>query len=335
MIDNPLGDVIWVGVRPPADELKSALGQAGIGVRPAGSVNQARTLAESDTVLAVLVDSEAADAGPVWRCLAVAAPHLPLIAVTSLGVPPHLQRLFGQGFEVVVDLLGDYSADIAGRVERICRRTRAAAQERAMLRRLRRFHDQFVSSFVHSELRYVKLTDQLAGGALPPDIEPKPRIIVVDDEPMILELFKAILDTGEYELATADDAEAAIVAFDAAPFDLVITDKNLPGMNGMDLMRAVRERRPETAVIVVTGYASMASAIEAVNLGASAYLEKPFDTEEVLQLVKKQIAKQGNLKRNLSYLEVVKGRNHELLSRYKELTRELDQALAAKSSPTP
>jgi DNA-binding NtrC family response regulator len=118
-----------------------------------------------------------------------------------------------------------------------------------------------------------------------------PRILIVDDEPAIpraLEL--AFEETGWTVMAVAS-AEQALVKLREAPFSLYIIDKNLPGMSGIELVREVRKVDEAAGVLLVTGYASAASARDALNLGVDAYLEKPFaDIFAVVRLVESTLA---------------------------------------------
>lgn len=102
-------------------------------------------------------------------------------------------------------------------------------------------------------------------------------VLVVDDEPVVLDLFKRVLGSRGMDVRTAKSAEEALALIDGEGFGCMLTDKNLPGLDGMELIRRVRQAQPYCACIVMTAYASTASAVEALRLGAVDYLEKPFD----------------------------------------------------------
>ena len=122
-------------------------------------------------------------------------------------------------------------------------------------------------------------------------VEPlPPTALVVDDEPAICKLLATLLKTIGFESTLAASAEEALAIVETRPFACLITDKNLPGMDGIDLVRAMRVAQPHCACIVVTGYASHDSAIEALQLGASDYIEKPFHNSIVLERVKRAVA---------------------------------------------
>jgi DNA-binding NtrC family response regulator len=107
--------------------------------------------------------------------------------------------------------------------------------------------------------------------------QPPTSVLVVDDEPVVLEVFSRVLGEKGIETRTASSAEEALALLEQNPFACVLADKNMPGMDGIEMIRRVRESQPNCACILMTGYASTESAIEALRLGAADYLEKPFE----------------------------------------------------------
>jgi putative two-component system response regulator len=118
----------------------------------------------------------------------------------------------------------------------------------------------------------------------------RPRVLCVDDEPVILQVLRRLLQAQGFETVTTNDPEAAVVAFDDRPFDVVITDIHMPKMDGMTLMRTLRERRPDLPVMVVTGHGTVDTAIQALREGASGMLVKPFTGQELLAEVSRALA---------------------------------------------
>ena len=110
------------------------------------------------------------------------------------------------------------------------------------------------------------------------------RILVVDDKENILKLFARILGDG-YELTTAADGGRAISLIAVQPFDVVVTDLRMPGADGFEVLRAVKARAPETEVIMMTAYATVGDAVEAMKQGAYDYLQKPFDPDDASLVV--------------------------------------------------
>ena len=108
-------------------------------------------------------------------------------------------------------------------------------------------------------------------------------VLVVDDEPDIREILTEYCRDEGYEVAEAADGAAAItaVARDPARYGLIITDLSLPGADGLALLRTARTLNPSVYVVIITGYASLETAIEAVRLGAYDYLTKPFSLGQI------------------------------------------------------
>ena len=100
-------------------------------------------------------------------------------------------------------------------------------------------------------------------------------VLVVDDEAVVLTVLREALRRGGYRVTTAASAEEAIDLMHKRRFDLVLTDKNLPGASGLDVLRAARTLNPAPAIVLITGYSSYDSAIEAMDIGALDYIEKP------------------------------------------------------------
>jgi len=113
---------------------------------------------------------------------------------------------------------------------------------------------------------------------------------VVDDEPSVVEVFREFLSGEGYALSVALSGEEAVRLIPEIKPDLVLTDINLPGLSGLEVMRFAKRVDPEVAVIVVTGYASASTAIDALREGAYDYVTKPFDLDDVQQIVERGIA---------------------------------------------
>ena len=106
------------------------------------------------------------------------------------------------------------------------------------------------------------------------------RILVVDDDRIILDSMREMLNLEGYDVAGAADLNAALAALDAHRPDVVISDINMSGGDGFELLRTIKDRRPEAAVIMITGYGTIESAVEAIKMGAYDYLTKPIIDEE-------------------------------------------------------
>jgi excisionase family DNA binding protein len=115
------------------------------------------------------------------------------------------------------------------------------------------------------------------------------RILVVDDEAAIRDLLAKTLALAEYDVDVAPDGRAALERLRTLPYDLLITDLKMPGVDGLTVIREGRRYRPDIPVIIITGFSTEASAIEAINLGVSGYLIKPFRVPKVLAAAAKAL----------------------------------------------
>lgn len=115
------------------------------------------------------------------------------------------------------------------------------------------------------------------------------RILVVDDEPETLEMLQRNLVLQGYRVFTAPGVAEALRFLESASVDLVITDLKMPKVSGMDLVRHIRENLKDTEVMVITGFATIEGAVEAVKTGAEEYLAKPFTDEELYTAVRRAL----------------------------------------------
>jgi two-component system, response regulator RegA len=109
-----------------------------------------------------------------------------------------------------------------------------------------------------------------------------PTVLVVDDDEVFCgRLARALGDRG-FEVRTAPDGAAAVANAEADPPELAVVDLKMPGIPGLEVVRALRALEPATRIVVLTGYGSIATAVEAMKLGATHYLPKPADADQVL-----------------------------------------------------
>jgi len=134
------------------------------------------------------------------------------------------------------------------------------------------------------------------------------RILVVDDEVKMRRLLEMSLKNMGHDVVQAADGAQAMACFDEAPFDLVMTDLNMPRMNGMQLLRNLRERGEEVPVIVLTAFGTIETAVEAMKLGAADYIIRPFEMDTVELAVTRALA-MGAMQRENRFLrdEVERG----------------------------
>ncbi len=117
------------------------------------------------------------------------------------------------------------------------------------------------------------------------------KVLIVDDEPSMVDFLSVLFEGEGYQVASAGSALAARQAIAGTDFDLVLSDILMPDGNGLDLLREIKTRSPQTAVIMMTAYSSHKSAIEAMKNGAFNYLSKPFDVDELKMLARGALEK--------------------------------------------
>jgi len=119
------------------------------------------------------------------------------------------------------------------------------------------------------------------------------QILVVDDEQIARDNLASILEREGYTITAARDGAEAVRLLEESEFDLVVTDLRMQRMDGLQLLAETKRLRPECEVILMTGYASVNTAVEAMRMGAYDYISKPFDIQEMQALVEKALEKRG------------------------------------------
>ena len=122
-----------------------------------------------------------------------------------------------------------------------------------------------------------------------PPATPRPRVLVVDDEASIRDLLSKTLALAEYDVDVAPDGRSALERMRMYPYDLLIADLKMPGMDGLTVIREAKRYKADLPVIIITGFSTESSAIEAVNLGVAGYLTKPFRVPQVLAAAAKAL----------------------------------------------
>ena len=150
------------------------------------------------------------------------------------------------------------------------------------------------------------------------------RILIAEDDARIGDLLAEVLRREGREIVVVEDGLRAVEAMEEAPFDILVTDLNMPGMGGLELMRRAKERNPHVLVIIVTGYASLDSAIQAVKEGAYDYIRKPFKVDEL------QISVDNACDKIMLFRE-----NQRLLERLREQEERCREHQDAQAQSTP
>jgi response regulator RpfG family c-di-GMP phosphodiesterase len=148
---------------------------------------------------------------------------------------------------------------------------------------------------------------------LAPAPERRGRILVVDDDPIVLELLVKVLQSAGHEVTPAESGTRALEIFRADPRDVVVTDILMPGISGLDVLQSVRQVSPGTEVIVVTAFASLDNAIQALRHGAYDFISKPLDDLRVLErVVERALEKRRLTAENRLLVGSLQSRNVEL-----------------------
>lgn len=124
-------------------------------------------------------------------------------------------------------------------------------------------------------------------------MSPRVKILIVDDEPVVRQAFSRILSGERCTVVTAENGAAALQCLEHEAFDLVLLDLRMPGMDGLTLLRLLKQRWPEVEVVVVTGFAALESVKESVALGAFDYLAKPVGPEEIIHVTRGALQHKG------------------------------------------
>ncbi len=151
-------------------------------------------------------------------------------------------------------------------------------------------------------------------------------ILIADDDNNILLLLSKVLGSYEHELTLANDGKEAIKHLEEKRFDLIISDLQMPEVNGIDVLKAGKSKTPSTEVLILTGHGSIKSAVDAMKLGAFEYLTKPVDVEE-LRLKVDQALKHKELKAKIKQQQKQLDEYHEMIQRDLKLAEQVQQSL--------
>ncbi|MGC9110114.1 MAG: sigma-54-dependent transcriptional regulator [Caldimicrobium sp.] len=165
-------------------------------------------------------------------------------------------------------------------------------------------------------------------------IEKTPKILVVDDEKLTLKNLSYVLSKEGYEVKTAESGTLALKYLQEEEFDVVITDLKMEKVTGLDVLEKCKEWWPDTEVVIITAYATVDSAIEAMKKGAYYYITKPFKLDELRKVVKEALEKVYLKKENKKLKEELEKNKEEvkIITKNPEMKRILD--IAEKIAPT-
>lgn len=119
----------------------------------------------------------------------------------------------------------------------------------------------------------------------------KEKILVVDDKKDICEMLCELLEEEGYKTASAQSGNAALKKLAEGPFDIMIVDLKMPGMGGIEFIKEAKQTQPEILVMILTGYPSVPTIVEAVQIEAFDYITKPFEREAIIDTIKNALEK--------------------------------------------
>ena len=168
-------------------------------------------------------------------------------------------------------------------------------------------------------------------------MEPKVNILIVDDEEIVRESLASWLEEDGYEVKVAENAARALERLPEKEWNLAMVDLKMPGMDGIELMDEIRKVKPETIVIIMTAYATVDTAVQAMKKGAYDYIVKPFNPEDLSMTIRKIIEHQKLLKENIYLRKELKKqyRLHDMVSKNHKMIEIFDLVkTVAKSNST-
>jgi CheY-like chemotaxis protein len=168
----------------------------------------------------------------------------------------------------------------------------------------------------------------------------KPNILVVDDEAVVRESLRDWFSEQGYPVDIAASAREALLKLTEARWDILVTDIKMPGMDGLELQARVKKIDPEMAIVIMTAYASIETANQAIREGAYDYVTKPLDPDDLEQIVNRAAERQQLIRENLQLrerIDSVSGETDEIIGESPEIekVRELIQSAASSTDPVP
>jgi len=133
-------------------------------------------------------------------------------------------------------------------------------------------------------------------------------ILIIDDEAAIRESLETLLDLEGYAVRSAENGQEGLARIAERPFDLVLLDFAMPDVNGIDLLREIRERDPQLSVIMITAYGTVENAVKAMQAGAVNFIQKPWDNEKLLADVRAVVARRRAEEENIQLKRALKQR---------------------------
>lgn len=248
-------------------------------------------------------------------------PDVATIVLTDVPSAHTASRALRLGVDDYI-IKGQDSADQLRRSLRRALRTRAREGEvKRLLVELTELNEAFLGEMAALHRANLELEQKLQP---PEDRRGGWRMLVVDDEAPTVHLLRTLLSSQGFDVDGANSGAEARAQFQKNRYDLVLTDKNLGDANGVDLIEEIHAIHPETRVLLMTGFATVESAVDAMHLGAVGYLRKPFeDLNVVIERVDEALDDIKAERERERYTYQLQSRNAEFVNRYKLLKTKL------------
>lgn len=249
-------------------------------------------------------------------------PQIAAIVLTGHPSARTASRALRMGVDDYLIKDADSMGHLRRAVPRALRRRAHEAETARLLTDLAALNEEFLQSIVELQAANLQLEDRLRP---PTSEEGQLRVLVIDDDAPVVAVLETLLNSQPGMRVTGvTSAEEARAELEAGRFDLVMADKNLGDADGVDLIGEIHARWPETAVVLMTGYATLESAVAALEHGAVAYLRKPFDDlDAVLDRVAEVRRRIEEDRRRRRYLHTLRERNADFLARYRLIKNKL------------
>ncbi len=162
------------------------------------------------------------------------------------------------------------------------------------------------------------------------------RILIVDDEEVVRESLSGWLEKDGYSLGSSPDGASALKAVEEGDWSILVVDLKMPGIDGLAVLQKVKEKHPEIAIVIMTAYATVDTAVRAMKLGAYDYIVKPFDPEELSLMIQKIVGQQALVRENIILRKALKRecRFHDVVSKSPAMHAVLELARTAARSPS-
>jgi DNA-binding NtrC family response regulator len=259
-----------------------------------------------------------------------AAPELPLLLLVGTPSIALVSAAFRGGATDLFDPSRIEEAQLLRTLTRAQGEARRRSERARLVDELRILTDDFLKHLVRAERRVIELEEALGTAEADDDASGAPRILVVDDDTTVRQALGEALGARGLVMLGAESGEAAIDILAGAqarktPVDLAIVDKNLPGIDGVATIHALRKLQPSLPTMVMTGFASMDTAVAAADLVVVGYVLKPFDDIHNLAGRVHELAQRYALERkNRRHLSRIKRRHSHFLERYQAISSQLD-----------